>query len=65
MDCGSAKAATRPEHGVKFHFVHDARYYQDVYCGEDISDLSEHIHDSSRDDPFDQWFESEKEALAC
>jgi hypothetical protein len=50
---------------VKFHFVHDARYYQDVYCGEDISDLSEHIHDSSRDDPFDQWFESEKEALAC
>ena len=50
---------------VKFHFVHDARYYQDVYCGEDISDLSEHIHDSARDDPFDQWFESEKEALAC
>jgi len=50
---------------VKFHFVRDARYYQDVYCSEDISDLSEHIHDSARDDPFDQWFESEKEALAC
>jgi len=43
---------------VKFKFVHDSRYNQDVYCGEDISDLSEHIHD----DPFDQWFESEKEA---
>ena len=50
---------------VKFHFVRDARYYQDVYCSEDISNLSEHIHDSARDDPFDQWFESEKEALAC
>ncbi|CAN6225666.1 unnamed protein product [Urochloa humidicola] len=47
-------------HHVKFHFVSS---YQDVYCGQDIEDLSVHIHDSSRDDPYHQWFESYEEPL--
>ncbi|CAL5079731.1 unnamed protein product [Urochloa decumbens] len=41
---------------VRFARVHN-RFGNDIYCGEHIRDLSEHIHNSLSDDPFHRWSE--------